>query len=110
MIELGGQELTDCGWAGPLLWLVTEDGWSIHLYDAPIRLGHKRVEAHEDIRKNVVGQTIQSISATKSGLSVNFESGGAIIVDSSDTETARIFKKGSDIDHLVYKSGDLGNF
>ena len=107
MTDLSGQEIEKCGWAGPLLWVCTTDGYSIHFYDAPIELDGCSVEEGADLGEKLNGDEISSLGADADWLSVSFKSGKTLRVASLVVETARVFKQGDLGSHLVYQRGKL---
>ena len=107
MINMNNKEVVKCGWAGPLLWLTTNDGYAIHLYDAPIILNNTEIEIGTDINSQLSGNTIKSINSDKNNFIVIFNTDTSLQISSEDHETARIFKlKGTD-PHCIYENGEF---
>lgn len=107
MIDLVGKTVARVGWAGPLLWVCTEDGYSIHLYDAQIRLDGSDVQVGENLESGLAGRQIVQVSAGEGEFAVTFNPAILLCVESSDAETARVFKKGDPTTHWIYLDGTL---
>ena len=107
MINFAGKIVSECGWAGPLLWVVTQDDFSIHLYDGRIHLDGARVETGDDVNSRLSGKTIEKIAADRDGFRVLLAPGIELKVERSGTETARVFKRGDLGPHCIYQNGVL---
>ncbi|RLE31367.1 MAG: hypothetical protein DRJ61_11475 [Acidobacteria bacterium] len=105
MKQLVGKTVKECGWAGPLLWVCTSDGYSVHFFDSTIELDGKAVEPGESINEVLAGDCIARVAADDGWFSVHFESASILRVSSSGVETARAFKKGDLCSHFVYQNG-----
>lgn len=108
MIDINAKIVESCGWAGPLLWVCTTDGYSIHFYDALIDLNGQCVARPADVNATLAGQAIVRMVVTDTEFGVEFEKGDYLRVESSDGESARVFKRDSDERHYIYKSGSFG--
>lgn len=105
MIELQGKEIESSGWAGPLLWLITKDGYSIHFYDGDILLNGISVSIGEDINNKVIDSIIKKLVTNQEGFMLVLATGTNIHINSAANETARVFKKGDLQSHYFYKNG-----
>jgi hypothetical protein len=107
MIDLVGKTVEVSGWAGPVLWVCTTDGYSIHLYDAPIELDGEEINLGDDIVRSLAGRPILDIVSDSYWFSVRFKSGGVLRVAASDVETARVFKQRDLNSQVIYKAGAI---
>jgi hypothetical protein len=107
-IDLTGKVVEECGWAGPLLWVCTTDDYAVHLFDARIELDGTEVNAPDDIDSKLSGDTIAAISANEDRFAVTFGSGKTLQVAGTSDETARMFKRRSQAEHIIYRAGVLG--
>src|SRR5947209_8571343 len=107
MIKVDGKKVSECGWAGPLLWICTTDRHSVHLYDAPIKLNGKRIRRPDDVDTKLAGQRIRNVLAGKKNFRSAFDTGDVLEVARSTVETARVFKRHGLSTHWIYKGGVL---
>lgn len=105
MLNLTDQLIVKTGWAGPLLWLVTNSGGSIHLHDSKISLNDKLISPADDLSSQLCGAKISDLTITQKKLRIEFSEGTIISVTAAAHETARIFRKGNK--HYIYQKGEL---
>jgi len=107
MIDMNNKEVSKCGWAGPLLWVCTNDGYAIHLYDAPIILNNNKIEIGTDINSQLNGNIIKRINTDKDNFIVTFNADITLKINSEEHETARVFKQKGTDPHCVYENGEF---
>ena len=105
MIDLVGKVVGTSGWAGPILWVCTTDDYSIHLYDAPIQLDGKELDAGEADVQSLVGRRIAGITHSADRFTVSLDPRAILEVEASEVETARVFKQRDLQSHYVYCNG-----
>lgn len=70
MFNLTGQLIVKTGWAGPLLWLITDSGASIHLHDSKISLNDKLISPTDDLNAQLCGTKILNVVITQKKLRI----------------------------------------
>jgi len=107
MIRFDQKIVESVGWAGPLLWVCTVDGYTIHFYDGRIELDGAEIMPGEDRPQALVGREIASVAAGPGSFSVTFRPDATLRVLRADVQTARFFKRGDLQSHWIYKDGTV---
>jgi len=104
MIQIEGKTIEKIGWAYSLLWICTTDDYSIHLYDNKIKYNGRYIKRGR-IFKGLHGQNIGGYEFNGNWFTVYGVKGWSFSIHRCGCETARIFRRGRNGKHWIYRDG-----